>query len=199
VKTNIFDSTGLVAAHELIEAGLNTVIVEATNRIGGCWNTQANLHSHVTVAEPSYRFPMPDKGFRQSDWTGRDELLSHAEQFVEARRLRDRIHFKTRVVSIREEGNGFCISSISDRHGTVMVTKAKAVFLAVGAQVQRREVTWPGEDNFHGSIRYGSGDEVDPATLKKQSVVIIGAGSFAVEQARVALLHGAKHVSIIAR
>ena len=32
---------GLVAAHHFVEAGLNTVIFEASDQIGGCWRTQA--------------------------------------------------------------------------------------------------------------------------------------------------------------
>jgi cation diffusion facilitator CzcD-associated flavoprotein CzcO len=31
---------GLVAAHHFVEAGLNTVILEASDTIGGCWRTQ---------------------------------------------------------------------------------------------------------------------------------------------------------------
>lgn len=41
--------------------------------------------------------------------------------------------------------------------------------------------------------------QVEPEKLRGKDVVIIGAGAFACEQARVALLHGAKHVTIVAR
>ena len=41
--------------------------------------------------------------------------------------------------------------------------------------------------------------QVDPESLVGKQVVIIGAGAFAVEQARTALVHGAKHVTIVAR
>lgn len=152
---------GLVSLFRAVEAGLDAVAFEATSSIGGCWNTQANTHSHVTVAEPSYRFPMPDCSFQQSDYTSREELLSHAANFVEARSLQTRIHFETRVTALHEETDGtFTVTTTQGDSSPPVETKAKAVILCVGAQTRRREVVWPGEESFEGDIHYGSGNEV---------------------------------------
>ena len=86
------------------------------------------------------------------------------------------------------------------KNGRLYKIKCKGVFIATGAQAIRNELTFPGENKFNGTVAFGSNDLGDAhTTFKGKTVCIIGGGAFAIENMKTALLHGAKHVTVVHR
>jgi hypothetical protein len=56
-----------------------------------------------------------------------------------------------------------------------------------------------GEDDFAGSVVLGLGSAVNDLDFAGKTVVVVGMGAFAIENARLAMLSGVKHVHMVAR
>lgn len=142
---------------------------------------------------------MPYPNGLPSDYSQSDEVLRHAERFAKETGIAARISFGHHVEEISTAvDTGIIHVRCATNTGKHTVT-ARGVFIATGAQTKRREVTFPNESSFNGTISYGSGNEVNHLALKGQRVVVVGGGAFAVEQTRAALLAGAEHVTVVAR
>jgi hypothetical protein len=87
-----------------------------------------------------------------------------------------------------------------EKDSRIYKIKCKGVFIATGAQAIRNEVYFPGEEDYNGSIAYGSNHLGNlHEEFKGEKVYIVGGGAFAIENVKSALLHGAKHVTIVHR
>ena len=92
----------VLQAGEFVKAGLDTVVIEKSNHIGGCWRTQANVHSHVTVCEASFRLPM-DYSLTglPSPYTPAPEILELASRFTHEAGVAECIRFGSTVQQIQ--------------------------------------------------------------------------------------------------
>jgi hypothetical protein len=185
----------LTAAQETKAYGKSYLILEKSDEIGGCWRDVANKTSHVAVSQPSYHFNYDHKGKCPSDFTGRDELLNDLELFVKEHNIA--VQHRAKVVAVEKDSEGWTVSY--ELNGELRVVKGKGVFLALGAQQKPRENTFLGEDNFTGTTSYGIRDHISLQKYNDANVVIVGGGAFAMETVRTALLHGAKHVTVVYR
>jgi hypothetical protein len=87
-----------------------------------------------------------------------------------------------------------------EKDSRIYKIKCKGVFIATGAQAIRNELSFPGEKDYNGTIAYGSNDLGNVhEKFKGKRVCIVGGGAFAIENVKTALLHGAKHVTIVHR
>jgi cation diffusion facilitator CzcD-associated flavoprotein CzcO len=110
-------------------------VLERAGDIGGCWLTEANEHSHVTVCEASFRFPLSyPPGETPSQYTPREEILSQAQRFAQERNLGRLIRFNTSAASITPKGPIHLIETQPSR-GPPHTIRARAVFICTGAQV----------------------------------------------------------------
>jgi thioredoxin reductase len=210
---------GLVAAFEFMQQGLSLVLLEKTDNILGCWENVANETSSVAVSEATYRFPCMEDESQQGDYPSRAEVLSRGKQFFKKAGLDRVTKFGAEVTAIKDlpgkttrtataggqagvfkTKHGHCVVTYS-QGGISKVLKCKGVFIATGAQVEQNHHTFPGENNFRGSVAYGSADDVREivSSVKGKRVVIVGGGAFAIENTRTMLMHGAAHVTIVHR
>lgn len=217
-------TSGLMAAYEFHKAGVPFLLLEKAPTIGGVWRRPdgaANETSHVAITEPMYRFPrgeaFPSSPEGASDYTSRREVLENQHAFVQEHGFLDHILFGAEVTSVRElaencsqfsgeaqseppgTSKGRVRVTYHDGEGTDKVIHGRGVFMALGAQQRPRRRVWPGEAAFRGTIAYGSAGDMDSSAFAGRRVVIIGAGAFAVENARTALIHGATHVTMVYR
>jgi len=187
---------GLIAAEEIKKKGKSYMILEKSVEVGGCWVQAANKTSHVAVSEPSYRFNYDHKGKYPSDFTGRDELLKDAKRYIAAHDLA--VTHQAQVTKVEKDADGWTVTYVLT--ATKMCTvKCTGVFMALGAQQTPRLIKLSGEDSFTGTISTGIQDHMPTDKFKDANVVIVGGGAFACENLRTALMHGAKHVTIIYR
>jgi non-ribosomal peptide synthetase component F/thioredoxin reductase/carbonic anhydrase/acetyltransferase-like protein (isoleucine patch superfamily) len=210
---------GLVAAFEFMQQGLSLVLLEKTNSILGCWETVANETSAVAVSEATYRFPCMEDESQQGDYPSRAEVLTRGKHFFMKAGLDRVTNFNAEVTAIKDlpgkttrtataggqagifkTEHGHCVVTYN-QGGMSKVIKCKGVFIATGAQVQQNNHTFPGENNFLGSVAYGSANDVREIvnSVKGKRVVIVGGGAFAIENTRTMLMHGAAHVTIVHR
>merc|ERR550514_497727 len=77
---------------------------------------------------------------------------------------------------------------------------ASEVILCTGGLQRSRQIALPGEAAFcKGPVLEGFGGRVDQVDFKNKRVVVLGMGSFGIENARTALFGGAEHVTILNR
>lgn len=89
-----------------------------------------------------------------------------------------------------------------EQTGEVHSLDCDYVFACPGRVNRRRELKcFPGEETFglRGRVAYGSGQDLDGFNFGQKRVVILGHGSFAIENARRALERGALSVTLLAR
>jgi len=79
------------------------------------------------------------------------------------------------------------------------VLTADHVIFCVGGLQEPRKISYPGESVFKGTIVNGVGGEPDKVNVRGKQVLILGLGSYAVENGRVCLYRGAEHVTFLAR
>jgi cation diffusion facilitator CzcD-associated flavoprotein CzcO len=189
---------GITAAKIFQDAGIEFVILDKNDATGGVWRTFANQSSYVQIPEPEYRFEMPYPNGLPTEFTSRDEMLTHAENFIRFYGIDKHIIFKAEVFSIEDIAqNRYRIHYTHNNCNQKL--EVDGIYYAGGKLFKRRTVIFPGEENFQGLVGYGVSDDVDISQYGGKKVVIIGCGAFAIENARTALLNGATHVTILAK
>eukprot|EP00931_Biecheleriopsis_adriatica_P060292 TRINITY_DN3619_c1_g1_i2.p1 TRINITY_DN3619_c1_g1~~TRINITY_DN3619_c1_g1_i2.p1 ORF type:complete len:646 (+),score=123.48 TRINITY_DN3619_c1_g1_i2:162-1940(+) len=185
---------GLMAAAELSKQGMKFIVLEKTQHVMGCWRSAANSTSHVAVCEPAYRFEHGG-GTAPQDFTSRDEILCEGELFVAHHRMK--ITYGAEVTNIQRKDGLWEVSYVED--GQTYSIRSKGVFVALGAQQNPRTLKLENEEAFEGTICYGIKDQMPLEKYHDANVCIVGSGAFAMENLRTALLHGARHVTLVYR
>mmetsp|Transcript_13724 Transcript_13724/g.39161 ORF Transcript_13724/g.39161 Transcript_13724/m.39161 type:complete len:547 (-) Transcript_13724:42-1682(-) len=189
---------GLQAASRLSREGLGDfVLLEKQLSKGGVWSSFANKSSRVQISEVCYR-PRAEQVL--TDFTPQEEILSEMEEVCR----RDDIHGKMRlgcdVISVRDlEGEGVEVRYRDASGLECRLLATEHVLLCTGGLQEPRLLQFSGEDTFRGDVILGIGSQIDRTALAGKHVAVLGMGAFAIENARTALLAGAKHVTIVAR
>jgi len=187
--------TGLYAAQRLAQSNISYVVVEQEDVIGGIWSRYANATSQVNTSEGGYR--LIEKKFRSNrDHSTTREILEDIAQL--AGKVSDHIHLNTKVDRLEKAGDTYRLK-ISNGWGDTCVN-SKGVILAINDRVgDARSIEWPNQSAFRGEVLSGISGHADGFDWKNKKVVIVGMGAFAVENARTALVGGAKHVTVVCR
>jgi len=182
---------GLHTAVNLCRRGASVTVLEKEAGLGGVWRTYANDHSRVQIAEPAYRLGNTKI---EEDFTTRAGMIEAMQATAaEIERRGGRVLLSHPVTRVRKEGE------------SVRVVAADQLFhfdhaiLSCGGLQEPRRIELQGEDVFSGDVVYGVGGAPDRVEMKGKSVVVLGMGAFAIENAREALFRGASHVTIVAR
>lgn len=189
---------GLLAAKRLLDAGIDVVLLEKADFVGGIWTTFANAKSQVNSSEGSYRLIHEYREKANRDHSTTAEV--RADMLAVARELRDqgRIFTKTCVTYVdRDPASKYVV----DIEGGIRITST-GVILAINDRVGTpRPIMWKNHENYKGMIVDGFGGDADAKNVDwvGKRVVVVGMGAFAVENARTALEHGAKNVVVVAR
>ena len=187
--------TGLYAANRLKERGLSVCIAEKNEIVGGIWSVYANITSQVNTSEGAYR--LVDHNIRTNrDHSFTAEMLK--DIFLLTTQLKKQVFTLTTVDKITKRNDRYISSLV--RNGETVETISKGVILAVNDRVGApRTVSWPGEDQFLGTLVAGHSDDAAGVDWKDKRVVVVGMGAFAVENVRTALEAGARHVIVVCR
>ena len=164
---------GIAAAIQATRLGLAPLLIEA----------KAPGH-HAASGERIENYPGLGKGIAGSEFAAR--LRAHlAEADIQP--------LRAEVERLDEIAGGFCLAlgaPIADEQATTRRVRANAVILATGTRA--RPIATPGGD----LLRYAL---PTAAQLRARSVLIIGGGEAAFDQALLAKRHGAAAVTIAAR
>lgn len=176
---------GVICLKYALDAGLNVLLLERGDRIGGLWRDL-----------PSWQ----DIQFRREDWTlgnlplaGEDQasILGNIEAWVERFGLSPYIRLNASVTSARPCENGWHLTTDAETH------EAKWLIAATGGH--NRPVVPPIKRSDSSITEYHSSALRDPEALRGKRVTVVGGGASAYDLLDLCFTHGARSVAWIHR
>ncbi|KAK7271453.1 hypothetical protein RJT34_27376 [Clitoria ternatea] len=214
---------GLTAARELRRQGLEVVIFEKTDHIGGTWKYDPNIDSDPIGLDPNrevvptslyhslrtnlprqlmgfvdYPFPKRDGGDMRT-FPGHEEVLWFLNKFADEFALRGLVRFGTEVVRVERVGgrNDSWVVESRMMNDSLSEEIFEAVVVCSGHFTQPRLPTIPGIEKWPGYQIHSHNYRV-PEPFRGQIVVVIGFASSAFDISRE-IAKVAKEVHIASR
>jgi dimethylaniline monooxygenase (N-oxide forming) len=190
-------SSGIVACQVLNARRIPFDCFEKGSNVGGNWRYEndnglssayRSLHINSSRRLMAFKtFPMPD---HYPDYPSHIQIASYFDDYVDHFGLREKIHFRTEVVSVEPAGDEWEVT-VEDADGKRETSRYRAVLVANGHHWNPR---WP-EPSFPGSEDFG-GEQMhvhhyrEPEVLEGKRVLVLGIGNsatdIAVESSRIA-------------
>ena len=192
--------SGLIWAERIKRQGHQVVIFENKQQIGGVWKQAANKTSRVQMVSEDYGFAitqLSDNAKTITNFTPRDEILNQAQTFFESVGLDELTRFGATVTQVEKSREGYKVHYTHEQLN--QIEHFDAVVLLPGSLIKQNSASLQSATGFTGIHCRGISDDIEPTEFAGKNVVIVGMGSYAVENARTAIEHGAKHVTIVAR
>jgi cation diffusion facilitator CzcD-associated flavoprotein CzcO len=180
-------AAGLATAAALRRQGVAFELIEATDVVGTAWRHHYDrLHLHTPKSSSALPgLPMPSWWPR---YPSRDQVVQYLEKYVEVNHLSPR--FGERVSSI-ERRDGAWVATTGTREWS-----ARNVVVATGATRVPLRPSWPGMDEYRGTVLHSS-EYVNGEPWRGDTVLVVGFGNSACEQAIDLVEHGAHpHLSV---
>jgi len=172
---------GLATAFHLRQAGLDYLVLNASNEPTGSWPRYHDSLELFSPAEFSDLPAMPFPGDRQR-YPKRDEVVAYLRAY--ARHFALKVLNNTKVEEVKTERDHFAVHTAEGE-----ILRARTVVAASGSFNQPAVPDIPGQEAFAGE-RLHAIDYRSPAPFESQRVVVVGAANTAVqiayELARVA-------------
>jgi cation diffusion facilitator CzcD-associated flavoprotein CzcO len=172
---------GVYCLHEVRKLGLQAVIYEAGNDLGGTWRWNCYPGAGVDSEIPEYQFSIPETW---KDWTWSTNYPAYAE----LRRYFDHVD---RVLQIKKDcafdtvvvGAQFDVTEgrwhVKTADGRTAY--AKYFIVAAGFAAKRYIPEWPGADSFKGIIHHSSFWPDEHIDVRGKRCAIIGTGASGVQ------------------
>lgn len=177
-------SSGIVACKTLHQKGIDFDCYEKGSRIGGNWlynndnemsSSYRSLHINTSRTMMAYAdYPMPD---HYPDYPHHSQIMDYFESYVDHFGFREKIQFKTAVLSVKPnpEGEGYWVTT--DKGNTEYYD---AIMVANGHHWKPRypEPAFPGE--FSGETMHSHYYKT-PDMLQNKNVLVVGIGNSALD------------------
>ncbi|MEM8497609.1 MAG: NAD(P)-binding domain-containing protein [Pseudomonadota bacterium] len=170
---------GLVVSRQLKEKGLNYLVLERNDKVGGIWNIDAPntpmydsahfISSKTLSGFPGY--PMPD---HYPDYPNHKQLLVYIQGYAQHFDLLNSIRFNTEVETATQTADGTW--NIELVGGEVLTSRY--LICANGVTWNPNTVSWPGD--FDGEVRH-SVSYRSSSEFEGKRVLIVGAGNSGVD------------------
>ncbi len=172
--------SGLLAAHRLQQAGIEFLVVDKDDDVGGTW--LENTYPGCRVDNPNHNYSY---SFAQRhDWplhfSTQEVLLDYFRQCAEAFGLREHIRFRTEVVSASWSDRDRRWSVVVRSDGVEETLTAEAVVSAVGQLNRPRYPDIEGREVFAGPSFHSARWDHD-VELRGRRVAVIGTGASAAQ------------------
>lgn len=190
---------GLRALHTFRGMGLETVVLEADDAIGGVWNFNRypGARCDVESFDYSYRFsPELEQEWRWSErYATQPEILRYINHVADRFDLRRDVELNTRVqtAALDECSLRWRITSTDGREWN-----AGRLILAVGQLSAPKDTTYPDQEQFAGRIIQSARWPRDTVDFAGKRVAIIGTGSSGVQMTPV-IAEQAAHLAVFQR
>ncbi|RJE24390.1 monooxygenase [Aspergillus sclerotialis] len=172
---------GIYCLYEVRKLGLNAVIFEAGNDLGGTWHWNCYPGAAVDSEVPEYQYSIPETW---KDWTWSTNYPSYRE-------LREYFDHVDSVLCIRKDcafGSVIVDACFDQDKSRWMVhtqdgrsATAKYLIIASGFSAKRYIPDWPGLDSFTGIVHHSSFWPEDGVDVHDKRCVIIGTGASGVQ------------------
>jgi thioredoxin reductase len=173
-------SSGLAAAKNLREHGLDVDVVEREDDVGGNWNfgkpgSRVYESTHMISSKPFTQypdFPMPDD---HPDYLHHTQVLDYLRRYARHFGLTGLIEFETTVQRCEPlEGGGWEVEL--DGPSGRQTRRYASVIVANGHNWFPKMPAYPGQEDFTGEILH-SADYKSSEQLADRRVVVVGAGN----------------------
>jgi cation diffusion facilitator CzcD-associated flavoprotein CzcO len=174
-------AAGLATGAALSERGVAFEILEATDVVGIAWRHHYDrLHLHTPKSGSALPgLPMPSWWPR---YPARDQVVEYLEKYRTVNHLNP--HFGQAVTRL-EYREGSWVATTMDQQWT-----ARNVVVATGSTRIPVRPTWPGMDEYRGTVLHSS-EYVNGEPWRGRTVLVVGFGNSACEQAIDLVEHGA--------
>jgi len=165
--------SGLAAAYEARAAGVEAVVLEASQTAAGAW---PRCYDSLTLFSPARYSSLPGWPFPGDPdrYPVRDEVVAYLSAY--ARQFGDGVRLGERVETVALEGGGGF--RVATSVGSDLV--AGAVIAASGSFGMPYMPQLPGLDGFTGTVLHSAQYDA-PHRFARQRVVVVGAGNSAVQ------------------
>ena len=180
-------AAGLATAAMLQLAGRRFVLLERTDGVGASWKS-AYDRLHLHTPKSSSGLPGSTMPAAWPRYPSRDQVVEYLESY----RRHHGLHpvFGQQVRSIERRGDRWAVTTDDGQWN------ARNVVVATGAAHRPTLPTWPGQDDYRGTILHSS-QYRDGAPWRNRDVLVVGFGNSACEQVIDLAEHGARpHVSV---
>jgi dimethylaniline monooxygenase (N-oxide forming) len=182
-------SSGIAAAQVLQARGIDFDCFEKGSQVGGNWRYEndngmssayRSLHINTSRRVMAFRsLPMPED---YPDYPDHFQMAAYFDEVVDRYRLRERIQFRTEVLSAEPvAGTGEWDVTVDGPNGRA-TERYDAVLVANGHHWDARwpEPAFPGADEFAGEQIHAH-EYREPDTLRGKRVLVLGIGNSAVD------------------
>ncbi len=191
-------SSGITACRSLAGRGIEFECYEKGSDTGGVWRYEndnglsaayRSLHINTSRQMMAYQaYPMPEN---YPDYPDHFQIAAYFDDFVDHFGLRERISFRTEVLSVEPAGSRRWRVTVSDRDGGERTEEFTDVIVCNGHHWDKRwpEPAFPGSDRFEG-VQMHAHDYRTPDIFEGKRALVLGIGNSAtdisVEASRVA-------------
>jgi thioredoxin reductase len=173
-------SSGITVAKNFLERGIDVVVYEREDDLGGNWNfgkpgSRVYASTHLISSKPFTQypdFPMPD---RFPDYSHHSQILEYFRSYVRHFGVDAVIEFNTSVESVEPlDGGRQWDVTTAGPDGSTSTRRFAGVVIANGHNWSPKHPAYPG--TFTGEMMH-SADYKDPGTLRGKRVLVVGAGN----------------------
>lgn len=173
--------SGLLAAHRLTQAGIDVVVIDKNDDVGGTWYENTYPGCRVDNPNHSYSYSFAQRHDWPYHYSTQPVLHDYFRDCAEVFGLRDRIRFRTEAVSATwSEEDARWTVVVRTPGGTEEAIEANAVISAVGQLNRPHLPDIPGIDTFAGPAFHSARWRHD-VDLRGKRVAVIGTGASAMQ------------------
>ena len=187
-------ASGLSSAAALAHLGIESVVLDQDETIGGTWKRRyRSLRLHTIRRFSGLAcYPIPRQ---HAQYLSKDQYAAYLQEYAKALELDvslgERVHKVQRLDGTGKDSSWELLTSQRRR-------RARCVIMATGLYAKPYMPTWPGSDAFAGEILHSSQYDAADA-YQGRSVLVIGLGNSGAEIAADLASHGAGSVSVSVR
>lgn len=192
--------SGLATAAMLRRAGVPTVLLEHSDRVGTSWRRRYD-HLRLHTSRGSSGLPGLAVPRRSGVWVPRDEYVRYLERYVAHHRLEVRVDTPVQRIEPIEKAARAGAAGGRARwrvHTPQGALTARAVVVATGRCHTPWVPDWPGRTAFTGTLLHAAQYQ-NPGPYRGQEVLVVGAGNSGTEIAAVLGRSGARRVWLAVR
>ncbi len=173
--------SGILSAHRLDQAGVDYVVLDKNEDVGGTWHESVYPGCRVDNPNHNYSYSFAQRHDWPSHYSTQDVLQEYFRDCATAFGVRDRVRFGAAVQSATwDENEAVWTVVYTTADGSEHRVRANAVISAVG---QLNRLSWPAIDgiaSFRGQYFHSAEWRHDVA-LAGQRIAVIGTGCSALQ------------------
>jgi 4-hydroxyacetophenone monooxygenase len=171
--------SGLVTAHRLAQAGVDFVVLEKNDEVGGTWYENSYPGCRLDTNNFAYSFSFAQKDNWPHQFSARDAIWQYFRDVADDFDLRRHIRFRSEVVSATfDEASGTWAVRVRPATGAEYTLTANMVVTAVGQLNRPSFPDIPGQELFAGPSWHTAQWQHDQ-DLTGRRVAVIGTGASA--------------------